>query len=677
MRSLLTITLLFIGIYSHSQEMQTGFIYLETGQYQKAELFFKKTLQKYPSNKTARLCYGRALGLNGKTIEAKALFITLKSDYPTDFEIGLNYAESLLWNKEYQEAATFYKTLLSQQADSFAALLGYANTLSNLKTYDSALHYVNKALAVQPGNANARISRKYMRLGKASVLMQEEAYDIAVQLLEKNLLDFPKDKDTQNLLANNYLLKKEYVKANTVYKTMTDTIVSLTGQSLVAHNNHKEKKALQLAKSATIIARTTTDSTKILMAKERYIQALLWNGKYTHAHQEISQLSIAYPDSNTISSLLATYGMYTGNFKKSISLYEAMLVKDATSFDGNLGIANAYRAQGNLTKAYTYAQKTLHYYPNQKDAKDLIKTIENILSPVVNTNASYTVDNGNNEAYAVTASATIPFSERFKTLIQYGYRTTENTVSQEMAYNTNIAIGAHYRLLNNTWLESNLGFVKANAPSNEYTDVNGSVFLTSRPLPLQYLKVGYSRELQNFNATLIDEKIFMNNYTLNYNMGTNFNLGWYTGYTYTSQTDGNTRHLLFTSLYYRFTKRPSLKGGVNYQYLGFKNQVPTLYFSPSKYQALEAFLDLQGSKDNWTYSANVAGGYQFIENNSTTSLFRAEATFTYDISGRFQVGGYGKYSTIASETAAGFEFTEMGVKLRWQVTKKPLFEMKQ
>lgn len=677
MKSLLTIALLFLGIYSYSQEMQTGFTYLETGQYQEAEQFFKKIVQEYPSNKTARLCYGRALGLNGKTEEAKALFIDLKSEYSTDFEVGLNYAEALLWNKEYQEAATFYNTLLTQQPDSFSALLGYANTLSNLKAYDDALQYVNKALAVQPDNANARISRKYMRLGKASTLMQEEAYDAVVPFLEENLQDFPQDKDTQNLLANNYLLQKEYTKADAVYKAMTDTVVSLTGQSLVAHNNHKEKKALELANKAVTAISNTTDSTKIFMAKERYIQALLWNGKYTQADQAISQLSIAYPDNNNVSSLLATYGMYTGNFKKSIAMYEAILVKDSTSFDGNLGIANAYRAQGELTKAYTYAQKTLQYYPNQKDAKGLIKTIENTLSPVVHTNASYTVDNGNNEAYAITASAIIPFSERFKTLWEYGYRTTENTGSQEMAYNTNVSIGAHYRLHKNTWLESKLGFVKANAPTNEYTDVNGSVFVTSRPLPLQYLKVGYSRELQNFNATLIDEKIFMNNYILNYNMGTNFNLGWYTGYTYTSQTDGNSRHLLFTSLYYTFTKHPALKGGVNYQYLGFKNQVPTLYFSPKKYQALEAFLDLQGNKNHWTYSANIAGGYQFIENNSATSLFRAEAKLTYDISGRFQVGGYGKYSTIASETAAGFEFTEVGVKLRWQVTKKPLFQIKE
>jgi len=120
MKLVLTIVLLCIGIYGHSQEMEIGFTYLETGQYQKAEHFFETVLQEYPSNKTTRLCYGRAIGLPGKTTEAKAWFTTLKSDYPTDFEVALNYAESLLWNKDYQEAATFYKVLLTKQPESFS-----------------------------------------------------------------------------------------------------------------------------------------------------------------------------------------------------------------------------------------------------------------------------------------------------------------------------------------------------------------------------------------------------------------------------------------------------------------------------------------------------------------------------------------------------------------------------
>lgn len=673
MRTAALIILFLFSATVYSQDMSAGFTLLETGKYQEAKTFFANVLTTHPDNKTARLCYGRALGLSGESAAARTLFTNLKEDYPTDFEVGLNYAESLLWDKDFTAAKEFYQTLVAQDSSSFSALLGYANTLSNLKEYDAALTFVDKALSVQPGNANAAVSKKYMNLGKADQLSRGFQYEEALTVLKTSLEAMPGDAQLQGALANVYIAQKDYKLAHNTYLTLTDTIEARVGVSLVAHLQRDDKQALRYAEEGLAFAKAqhikdkVLDTTKIITANERYIQALIWNGKYCQSREAIAALTTQFPVSKRVAALKATLGMYTGTFAKSIAVYQAILEKDSTSFDGNLGIANAYRAQGNLDKAYAYAKKTLTFYPKQKDATALIKTIKNTLAPVVETVAAYTKDNGDNEAYSVGGVLTVPFSSRFKTVFSYGYRTTENETTQDMATNTNLALGAHYRVVNNTWVEGTLGFVKATAAANDFTDVNGSVFVKSRPLPLQYLEVGYSRTLQDFNAALIDEKIFMNNYMLNYNLGTNVNVGWYSGLMHTQQTDGNSRNLLFTSLYYNFTKNPTLKGGINYQYVGFKNQVPTLYFSPSKYQAAELFLDLTGTAGKWSYAANVAGGVQQVEDDEATTLFRLEARAQYDISGRFQAGIYGKYSNIASATAAGFEFMEIGVKLRWQV----------
>lgn len=667
MRTVVLVIVFLLSTIAYSQDMSVGFTLLETGKYQEAKTFFENVLTTYPTNKTARLCYGRALGLSGDSGTARTLFIGLKKDYPTDFEVGLNYAEALLWDNDFTAAKTFYKTLIAQDSTSFSALLGYANTLSNLKEYDAAIEYVQKALLVQPNNANAAVSKKYMHLGKAAQLSTAYQYEEAITLLSTTLIEMPKDAQLTSALANVYIAQKDFDNANKMYRQLTDSLSGRVGMSLVAHLQKKDKKALRLAEEGLAFAKA--DSTENITANERYIQALIWNGNYSQARTSITTLVAQYPTNKRVAALKATLGMYTGTFSKSIEVYQAILEKDSTSFDGNLGIANAYRAQGNLDQAHAFAKKTLTFYPNQKDATALIQTIESSLAPVIQTVAAYTKDNGDNEAFSAGITAILPFSDRFKTVFAYGYRTTENLTTETMAYNTNASIGAHYRVVNNTWVEGTLGFVKAQADVNEYTDVNGSVFIKSRPLPLQYLEVGYSRTLQDFNAALLDEKIFMNNYSLNYNMGTNINLGWYTGLMHTQQTDGNTRNLLFTSLYYTFTKSPALKGGINYQYVGFKNQVPSLYFSPSKYQAAEVFLDLTGTAGKWNYAANAAGGYQFVEDDKATTLFRLEGRVQYAISNRFQVGAYGKYSNIASATAAGFEFTEVGVKLRWQVLK--------
>ena len=60
-----------------SQNMTEGFQLLETGKFENAEQFFQKVLVDYPNNKTANLCYGRAVGLNGNSIKAVAIFTEL------------------------------------------------------------------------------------------------------------------------------------------------------------------------------------------------------------------------------------------------------------------------------------------------------------------------------------------------------------------------------------------------------------------------------------------------------------------------------------------------------------------------------------------------------------------------------------------------------------------------
>ena len=152
--------LLFIFIWlfvstSNAQEMQEGFTYLETGKYTEAQSFFENVLKTYPEHRTARLCYGRAVGLSGDAPKAVVVFTELKDKFPNDFEIKLNYAESLLWNNQFSLAESFYIKLVEEDETSFPAVLGYANTLSNRKNYKKALHQVNKALQLKEGNPNA------------------------------------------------------------------------------------------------------------------------------------------------------------------------------------------------------------------------------------------------------------------------------------------------------------------------------------------------------------------------------------------------------------------------------------------------------------------------------------------------------------------------------------------
>jgi tetratricopeptide (TPR) repeat protein len=679
---LLVLLFIVFSFSAFAQNMEEGFRFLEKGEFAKAELFFETVIKDYPDNKTANLCYARAVGLNGNPQKANTIFSTMLKTFPGDFELQLNYAESLLWLHDYINAKSYYTGLIEAQPQSFPALLGYANTLSNLKEYAPALEYVNKALTELPGNPNALVSRKYIRLGYAAQLVQQRDYAGAEQLLNDALADFPGDKDVLLNKANLYLITKDRDNAMAAYAaiatTPADSVVALNGYALAEHIATNDKKALKWAQEAVKKANALQDENLIKQATERYIQALVWNKKYTLAEEAIAVEKEKYPNENRVLALSATLGMYRSDFKESIADYKNILANDSLSFDGNLGIANAYYADGDPDNAYSAVNKTLQIFENQKDAKTFLQKLHTAYSPYVEEKVGYSYDNGKNKAYFSATTLYFPLSTKWAVSGFYQYRETKNTVTENRAETNDFKLGAEYQFHPKISINAFLGTTSVSSYSNSYSQALVQVFFKAKPFKLQDLEAGYKRDVQNFNADLVNSEITADNLYVNYNMGTNFNLGWFTQYFYTSQSDSNTRNLLFTSLYYSFFTQPVLKGGINYQYISFKERKPEVYFSPKRFNLVEVFAEFMQDeqaieKKNVFYGLNAALGYQFIESNDKQGTYRVQARFGYKFSDRFIANVYALNSNIASATAAGFNYTEMGFRLKWYLTSRPVF----
>ena len=665
-----------------SQDMQQGYTYLETGEYQQAEMFFETILKEHPDNKTARVCYGRAIGLNGKPKQAKIIFISLLADYPIDLEVRLNYGESLLWNSNFLKAKSYFEALIEEEPKSFSALLSYANTLSRLKQYEGALLYVNKALDILPGNPNALNSKKYMYLGYAYQKQQAQHYEDAEALLKESLTYFGNDKDTLLNLANLYLITNQLDDAKAVYNLLVENLDSkiraLNALALVSHLKGKDKEALTISQKTYDSLPHLKKALDIKQTQERYIQALIWNKNYKKSTALIDTLLKGKENKNWVLALRATLNIYKSNFKNSIKDYNRILLNDSTSFNGNLGKANALKALGYYDDAYRSAETTLTFYDKQKDALTFLKDLNTTFTPFYEMKAAYTFDNGNNKAFAINNTVEIPLSTTFKFLGSYTYRTTENDVTYNYATSKGFNGGISYQVLPRVTFKGTAGFISVSSLNKKYNQVLANLSLNIKPFKLQSLDVNYTREIQNFNAELLNREIVMNNYFVNHNVNTNFKLGLFTQYYFTSQSDANIRNLFFTSLYYNILSKPNLKAGLNYQYITFKNQVPTVYFSPEKFNAYEVFINMV--KDEvlvkpkmWFYELTAALGLQYIEENSAQSTYRFSGKIGYKFSDRCLVNLYGKNSNVASATATGFTFTEIGFGFKWYLFKKPLF----
>ena len=659
-------------------DITKGFSLLDSGQFKEASIFFEAYLKEDPLNKSARICYGRAFGLSGKPEEAITYFEAMKADYPNDYEIESNWCEAFLWARKFKEAKPHYQQLVKNNPDKFGAVLGLANTLSNLQEYNAALEWVNKAIAMEPENEGAKVSRKYIYLGYAYKLSKIDQFIPAENLLNKVFIDFPEDKQGLQNLANLFLMSKEYDKQIATYKrlatTHADSITALNGISLAYHLKEDDKSALNSVLKAKKKVDMVANHPQTEDTYNRYIQALIWNQKYVVARKKIDSLEKHFPNSNWLTLLRSTLGMYTGDFKTSITNYDVILERDSTSFDGNMGKANAMFANDNLVPAYENAFNTLKIYENQKDAVGFIEKLNLQNTPTAEEWLQYTFDNGNNIAYAATTTVDIPISPKFKTGFLYQYRNSENEITVNKASSHTFTGTASYKLVPRVNLIASGGVYAARFLDTTYITPLLDVKLQTKPLKLNSLELNYKREVQAFNAELIKREIIMNHYGLTYNLGTNFNLGWYTQAMYTTQTDENVRQLLFTSLYYNLFKKPAFKFGVNFQYLSFKNQVPTIYFSPSIYKNMELFFDLRGDLSKKTKGyVSAAGGLQQVEQDDMTVIYRAEGGLTHAFTKRLSLTAYGKYSNIASAIGAGFQFTEMGLRLKWNITEKPLF----
>ena len=672
----------FVSTLCIGQNMKQGFTYLESGEYKKATVFFKGILETYPTNKTARLCYGRAIGLNGDAKKAVEIFKLLLKEYPEDFEVKLNYAESLAWNRDFKNAKDYYQILVEKNSSSFPAQLGYANALSNVKMYAQALSYINRSLSLAPGNTNALNSKKYILLAYANEYIQNNNISEAVDLLYKNLNAFPDDIETLENLANAYIISNNLSKANAIFQRIgTDAknpLVSLNGLALVAHLNNKNKKALSLSSKAIDLLSTKTAPMLIQKTKERHAQALIWNRKYRKANKYIELLSKTSANKNATLPLIASLNMYKSNFKESMLSYNQMLLIDSTSFDGNLGKANALKASGQYKKAYKAGQKARSFYQNQKDIVSFLNQLDNEFSNYFESKTSYSYDSGNNQAFTTYNGFEFPASTKLSWHTNYKYRTTENTFFKTSASSHSLMGGLSYQFVPSAGFHISLGAISASS-SQDYTQLLSNISLKIKPYKQQNLEIGYSRELADFNADIINRELVQNHYFANYSFITSSNIGWYSQYYFTTQSDRNTRNLFFASAYYKLAHYPIVKAGFNYQFMKFQDQVPAVYFSPKKFNAVELFVDVLKERDNnkvnqLFYGLTAATGFQYIENNKKQPIYRFQGILGYKFSQKIYANAFVTHSNIASATLAGFEFTEIGIRLKWQLSKQSVFK---
>lgn len=655
--------------------MNSGFKMLEEGHFSEAAVFFEGILEKEPNNQTAMLCYARGIGLSGQTEEAKKVFKKLQELKPGDFEVDLNMAEAFMWSKDYDIALDLYTKLYERDPKSFPAVLGLANAFSENKQYDNALKYIEEALLIDPSNSNAKVSRKFMRLGKGAVFMNSGNYEEAIKL--HNLILEEDKLDTDGLInrANAFIASKQYGRAKSDYalllRNRKKQADSYLGLSRIANLEKDKEKSLKMAQRAVAIA----DSSESLNASIGVVNAYGSLKDFKSAFSKIDSMWKLYPQDPRLISAYGRMNIWSKGFSKATEYYDQLLKLKPESFDGNLGYADAHHAMSLDKTAFEYVRKTLTYYPGQIDALNFLERLHLSHDPSISTHVFSSLDNGGNVSTNYNFVGTFDPHPNWRTYLSYYSRKAENNIGNgeqsEVEKVDNYGAGVSYQV--NGWL--GLGAKYHFLFSENYQRQLGEINASLRLGRFQKLDVLYKEEIQNFNAELIQRNLKLSNFQLNYNVSLPSRIGLYSQLIHTRISDGNTRNLAFVSLYYDILTTPSLKGGLNYNVFGFEQQVPEVYFSPDIFKGYEVFVasenvNLPNAK--WIYQATFAAGVQQISDEGAQGIYRFDIKAGRKFGSRFYLMAYFLRSNSAASSVQGFTYNEWGIRSRWALPVRNL-----
>ncbi|WP_435578992.1 tetratricopeptide repeat protein [Gilvibacter sp.] len=657
---ILVITAVFNCLTSFAQDFSEGFKLLENGDFAAAETYFAEKRQLYPDNKTVAICYARALGLSSDPEGALNLFKDLENQYQGDYEIGLNLAEAYLWNKQFDQALKDYKVLTAKDAESFPAQLGLANTYSNLKQYPLALETIEKALAIDPGNPGAMNSKFYIILGYADQEKKAKNFEKADALFQALIKQAPENSLARIVYGMFFFEQKQWDAAEDQFQLIPDAVERYRHLALLEQAKENSKEALVLAKVA-VDSSQTQDAAAQLKAKERLVQAYLWNAKFNEAKAAIDQLQLEDSKQTTYLALLANYYNYTDQPQNSLDTYNKILDIDSSSYDGLMGKAGALRALNQKKLSVAQLDSVLKYYPGQADAIQLQETIANSLKTNVKTEFAYQEDNDTNVTYLAGLTLTLPLNDRHGLTLNYNNRNTTRELSDSEATSNTISLGYTTRIHNRTTATISGGFTKVTAGPQAYTQWNAQAEVKTVLLPRNNFSLAYQRSIQDFNATLLASELVLNNFILNNNLMLIGNLGWYTQARYVALSDDNQSQQVFTSLYYSLGKKSIFKFGANYQFLTFKEDRAELYFSPDSFNNVEGFARFDHNGKRFVAAIEVAVGTQTIDDQDAMNTLRGFAEFKYNYNKRLVLGVFGRYSNSASDAANGFSFYQVGI----------------
>jgi len=644
-------------------EMQQGFQMLENGQFAEAEVFFADVIKDAPENKTAQLCYGRALGLNSSPSAAVEHFNWMEEKYPGDSEIRINKAEAFLWSNQSGEALKLFKELYNADSTNFAITLGYANTLSIEKSYAKALEMINRALQIND-NPQALISKKYILLGLSEDAKNKEDYTKAHSYLDTIETDRINDREVLLSRGTLYLIQENYNEAHAIYKKMLDYQIDFSDAALgVSYTSmilNDRAESIEWAERVLLTAQSNKDTLLMQRSSISLINALGADKEFKQAFETLSRWEEILGSNMEFTMAKIRLTFWKGEINKAISRYQELLEVYPDHYGLRVGIAEVLYADQKHKEAISQLNHIIEIYPQKRDARILRNRILNASKPIIVTNVNHMKDNGGNQSREYTARFQFNNHSSISPFIQLNSKSTQQNQEALTANRTDLRGGILYNPNSRFHLDAFLGLQRSSSFLSENLK-NTLVALNLSVKPLVNHSIGFSIESNSldYNAEMIRSNTRVWKFSGNYFTTIANQWGIYIQGGRSSFSDQNSNHWAFMSFYYQFKKLKGWKSGLNMSYTGFEIANKDLYFSPEKFMSGEIFIQYQKpfiTNQRLSFMAECAIGVQGNNNTPWQRTFRWSSALVYKLNPWIETRASLMGSNSATENASGYAY---------------------
>lgn len=491
----------------------------------------------------------------------------------------------------------------------------------------------------------------------------EGNYHAAVVTLDTILAAVGNDAPVLLLRGDLSLQDKNFGEAVLTYRRLLplhfEATITQINLSYALFMDHQPAKALQYARSAWEQNRSNPN------AVINYFNAMLWNVKTRQAARFLTSVDTLLSPSQKLvlqSRLFTT----SGNYKQGLRHYDSL----ATAYPEKqylLEYAEVLLGKQQIQQSKQVMENSKLYFSDQEYNSYLHKLKANQIQSA-GLELSYFQDVAQNTRTDKNIwwqrSATNKYPIRLG-IGQSIYLSKEGSQAKTNHAHANLSVK-----LGEEWkAESDLHLIQVHsANGTRYTALTGQQLIKYQSNDRRMLGVFYSSDVMSFTAELLGKNI--KNQSIGYitHLMLNGKTGIYSQGSLGKMSDQNQRLQFFGSFYHVFRTDPTLKGGINFSAMHFKDQIGKGYFAPNQYLNTESFVDYNTSvfaSDKFFFQTQAAAGLQKIEENAWDPAFRLQTELSYRRS-HFETSLKYQTSNVASNTGTGYKFNWFTLKLVWK-----------